>query len=166
MPKITVIAHNIRSTHNVGAIFRTCEGFGVEKIILSGYTPYPRIPNDSRLPHIAEKLTNQIHKTALGAEDLVPFEYFEDIEDWFRLNQQTDSLPLIALEQAPNSVKLPEFDPPEKMALILGEEVHGIEQSLLKSCQAAVEIPMHGQKESFNVSVACGIALYGLSQEA
>ena len=73
MPEIVVIAHNIRSTHNVGAIFRTSEGFGVSKIILSGYTPYPALANDPRLPHIARKLTSQIHKTALGAEEIVPF---------------------------------------------------------------------------------------------
>ena len=75
MPDIIVIAHNIRSTHNVGSIFRTAEGFGVTKIILSGYTPYPVFSGDTRLPHIAQKLTAQIHKTALGAEDIVPFEY-------------------------------------------------------------------------------------------
>ena len=73
-PSIIVIAHNIRSTHNVGAIFRTAEGLGVEQILCSGYTPYPALPaNDPRLPHLAEKLTRQIHKTALGAEELVPF---------------------------------------------------------------------------------------------
>ena len=89
MPEIIVIAHNIRSTHNVGAIFRTCEGFGVQRLILSGYTPYPdlslqptpphcayhleeTVRADPRLPHIREKITRQIHKTALGAEALVP----------------------------------------------------------------------------------------------
>jgi len=77
MAEIIIIAHNIRSTHNVGAIFRTSEGFGVKKIILSGYTPYPKLKIDSRLPHIYEKLTSQIHKTALGAEGMVPFEYLE-----------------------------------------------------------------------------------------
>ena len=79
MPEILLILHNIRSTHNVGSIFRTAEGFGVSKIILSGYTPYPTIPNDTRLPHIREKLAAQIHKTALGAEAMVPFEYTEQL---------------------------------------------------------------------------------------
>ena len=65
MPEIILIAHNIRSTHNVGALFRTAEGFGVSKLIISGYTPYPNLDNDPRLPHISEKLTSQIHKTAL-----------------------------------------------------------------------------------------------------
>ena len=75
MPEIIVVAHNIRSTHNVGSIFRTCEGFGVARLILSGYTPYPSLKHDNRLPHITEKLSAQIHKTALGAEAMVPFEH-------------------------------------------------------------------------------------------
>lgn len=162
MPEILVIAHNIRSTHNVGAIFRTAEGFGVKKIILSGYTPYPKIANDTRLPHIAEKLHNQIHKTALGAESIVPFEYQES-PDITRL--KTDSYRIVGLEQSPNSVNLPLYQPPEKLALILGEEVHGIPADLLSHCEDIIEIPMSGKKESFNVSVATGIALYALSQE-
>lgn len=161
MPKITVIAHNIRSTHNVGAIFRTAEGFGVKEIILSGYTPYPKIQGDIRLPHIAEKLHAQIHKTALGAESMVPFRQFDDIQVW--LDENNHSLPVIALEQTPSSVMLPDFTPPERLALLLGEEVHGIENTLLGQCDAFIEIPMVGQKESFNVSVATGIALYGLT---
>ena len=159
MTKITVIAHNIRSTHNVGAIFRTAEGFGIEKIILSGYTPHPSHPGDARLPHEAEKITAQIHKTALGAETLVPFEYIEDIRPWLL----GYPLPIIALEQTPTSVMLNDFTPPTEFALLLGEEVHGIEPDLLELCESAVEIPMVGKKESFNVSVATGIALYALT---
>jgi len=158
MPKITLILHNIRSTHNVGSIFRTAEGFGVQQIILSGYTPYPKIPNDPRLPHIAEKLTAQIHKTALGAEDLVPFSFVGSLDNWI----ETSLLPLIALEQTEDSINLAEFNPPDEFALILGEEVNGIEVKYLEKAALAIEIPMAGQKESFNVSVACGIALYGL----
>lgn len=160
MPEIIVIAHNIRSTHNVGAIFRTAEGFGVKKIILSGYTPYPRLENDPRLPHEADKLTAQIHKTALGAEALVPFEYhpapdFESLKN--------DGYHVVALEQAPGSANLYEYSSPDKVALLLGEEVNGIEPDLLNQCGDIIEIPMSGQKESFNVSVAAGIALYELS---
>lgn len=158
MPKITLVLDNIRSTHNVGAIFRTAEGFGVEKIILSGYTPYPQTENDSRLPHISEKLTQQIHKTALGAENLVPFEYVDDIFDWL----ESYNSPIIGLEQAENSILLNDFEAPKEFALILGEEVHGIRPEILKHCDEIIEIPMRGQKESFNVSVACGIALYGI----
>lgn len=166
-PDITLLVHNIRSTHNVGAIFRTAEGFGVRRIVLSGYTPYPNLAligqRDPRLPHIAEKLTAQIHKTALGAEALVPFKYIEDVRGWLCYNDEHARLPVIALEQAPSSVPLPEFTPPAAYALLLGEEVHGIEEDLLAWCDHTVEIPMYGQKESFNVSVATGIALYGLT---
>lgn len=160
MPEIIVIAHNIRSTHNVGAIFRTSEGFGVSKIILSGYTPYPAIPGDSRLPHIAQKLTGQIHKTALGAEAIVPFEH-ADTPDITSI--KADGFTVVGLEQDDRSVMLPDYIPPEKIALVLGEEVEGIEQSLRDLCDDLVEIPMHGQKESYNVSVATGIALYALT---
>ena len=160
MPGITLILHNIRSTHNVGSIFRTAEGFGVKEIIISGYTPYPHTPNDSRLPHIAEKLDAQIHKTALGAETMVPFRQFDELETW--LDSEGQHTELVALEQSPSSTLLPDFTPPHSFALLLGEEVHGIPNSLLRRCAHTVEIPMRGQKESFNVSVATGIALYGL----
>lgn len=160
MPEIIVIAHNIRSTHNVGAIFRTAEGFGVKKIILSGYTPYPKIAGDSRLPHIAEKLHAQIHKTALGAESLVPFEY-QETPNLTAL--QSNGYRIAGLEQDATSIALPSYTAPEKIALLLGEEVHGIPTELLRYCEDILEIPMVGEKESFNVSVAAGIALYQLS---
>lgn len=156
MPEITLLLHNIRSTYNVGSIFRSAEGFGVKKIILSGYTPYPTFPGDTRLPHIAGKITSQIHKTALDAETMVPFEYHEVLETWLDSN----TLPLIALEQAPNSIHLHDFTPPSRFVLLLGEEVHGITPEILDACDQILEIPMRGQKESFNVSVAAGIALY------
>jgi tRNA G18 (ribose-2'-O)-methylase SpoU len=160
MPEIIVIAHNIRSTHNVGAIFRTSEGFGISKIILSGYTPYPLLEKDSRLPHISRKLTEQIHKTALGAEEIVPFEYQEtpNIEA-LRAADYT----IVGLEQDERSVMLPDYNAPEKIVLLLGEEVEGITLNMRKLCDDLIEIPMVGKKESFNVSVATGIALYALS---
>lgn len=159
MPDIVVVAHNIRSTHNVGAIFRTAEGFGVSKIILSGYTPYPLLPNDTRLPHIANKLTAQIHKSALDAETLVPFDYQETLDI---TSLRSQGYRIVGLEQDDRSIALPRYTSPEKFALLLGEEVNGIESSLRDQCDDLIEIPMSGQKESFNVSVAAGIALYGL----
>ena len=160
MPNIILIAHNIRSTHNVGAIFRTAEGFGVSKIILSGYTPYPQLTVDSRLPHIAEKLTKQISKTALGAEAIVPFEYIEQPP----LNDlKSDGYRIVALEQDATSIPMSSYKPPAKVALLLGEEVEGITPELLAQCEDIIEIPMVGKKESFNVSVATGIALYALT---
>lgn len=159
MREIIAIVHNIRSTHNVGSIFRTCEGFGVSRIILGGYTPYPQIDHDPRLPHIAAKLTSQIHKTALGAETLVPFEHTEilDLEQY-----KSQGYHIAALEQHESSKPLAEAVLPDKVALLLGEEVDGIHQDHLAMADTIVEIPMYGQKESFNVSVAAGIALYEL----
>jgi 23S rRNA (guanosine2251-2'-O)-methyltransferase len=160
MPDIIVIAHNIRSTHNVGALFRTCEGLGVGRIILSGYSPYPAITNDSRLPHIAAKLTSQIHKTALGAERLVPFEYqLSPPIQTFKKHGYV----VAGLEQDDRAIPLQTYDPPEKIALLLGEEVEGINGELLDACDVLLEIPMRGKKESFNVSVAAGMALYALT---
>ena len=160
MPEIIVIAHNIRSTHNIGSIFRTCEGFGVKQIILSGYTPYPKLENDSRLPHIVDKLAKDIHKTALGAENLVPYAY-ESEPDFDRLRRS--GFTLAGLEQSEESILLPGYKAPEKIALLIGEEVNGISKGLQAKCDVLLEIPMKGQKESFNVSVATGIALYALS---
>ncbi len=130
----------------------------MKRIIISGYTPYPLLPNDARLPHISQKISKQIHKTALGAEGLVPFEYIEDINSWLADTNE----PVIGLEQTAESIMLKDFSPPEAFTLMLGEEVSGIEQELLNYCTSCIEIPMVGKKESFNVSVATGIALYGL----
>lgn len=160
MAEIIVIAHNIRSTHNIGAIFRTAEGFGVHHILITGYSPYPRTSNDTRLPHIADKLTAQIHKTALGAETMVSFSYQEQPN----LNElRNDGYRIVGLEQDARSVALNQYRVPEKVALLIGEEVEGIELSLRNQCDDLIEIPMSGKKESFNVSVATGIALYALS---
>lgn len=160
MPEIIVIAHNIRSTHNVGSIFRTCEGFGVSKIILSGYSPYPVIPNDTRLPHIRNKLNDQIHKTALGAENLVESTYQSE-PDFDELKRQ--GYVLVGLEQDERSINIRDYKTPDKLALIIGEEVNGITDDIRNKCDDIIEIPMKGQKESFNVSVAVGIALYELT---
>ncbi len=160
MSEIVVIAHNIRSTHNIGAIFRTCEGFGVSKIIISGYSPYPKLLGDKRLPHIYNKLTDQIHKSALGAEELVSFEHSEMPDIELLKNQGYE---IIALEQTVKSINIRDYKPTGKMALLLGEEVHGITEDLISICDTILEIPMVGKKESFNVSVATGIALYQLT---
>lgn len=160
MRDIIVIAHNIRSTHNVGAFFRTSDGFGISKIIFSGYTPYPTLDGDTRLPHFADKITRQIHKTALGAETMVPFERYDEppIKE---LKQQ--GYTIVGLEQDKRSVMLPDYEVPDKVALFLGNEIDGIYPEYRDQCDALIEIPMRGGKESFNVSVATGIALYHLS---
>ncbi len=160
MTEIVIVAHNIRSTHNVGSIFRSSDGFGVSKIIFSGYTPYPTLENDTRLPHFADKLTRQIHKTALGAETEIPFEYVEE-PPIAKLKKAGYSL--VGLEQDVRSVMLPDYRPPEKVALILGNEIHGVSPEIMDQCDTLIEIPMKGTKESFNVSVATGVALYAIT---
>lgn len=169
--EIVILAHNIRSTHNIGAIFRTAEGFGVSKIYLSGYSPFPKFKDEDyqktgRLPYLAEKINSQIHKTALGAEELVPFEISQDITKTIS-DLKLNGFGILALEQTKNSIKLPNFSTEEdiKIALLLGEEVNGIDPEIMRLTDSAIEIPMFGKKESFNVSVAAGIALYKIACE-
>lgn len=158
-PQIVVVAHDMRSTHNVGSLLRTCEGLGIQHIYFTGYTPYPRLAqNDPRLPHIADKLTRQIHKTALDAESLVSWSTGEIESCMIELKNQ--GYIVAALEQSDRSTPLPDFKAPLKIALLLGREVEGIEPELLAQCDVTLEIPMFGQKESFNVVQAAAMALY------
>jgi tRNA(Leu) C34 or U34 (ribose-2'-O)-methylase TrmL len=159
---LVVIAHNIRSTYNVGAILRSCDGFGVDAFCATGYTPYPTINGDTRLPHERDKLTRQIAKTALGAEHTVPISHVASPAEIIK-DLKNKGYAIAALEQSPGSIQLSDYRPPAKLALLLGEEVHGITPELLKLCNVTLEIPMKGSKESFNVSVATGIALYALT---
>lgn len=161
MKQLVLIAHNLRSAHNVGSLLRTAEGLGVQQVYLTGYTPYPLAPGDNRLPHLARKTDRQIAKTALGAEKSIDWSHEPDMQTLIaRLKQQGYSI--AALEQAARSVKLTDFEPPEKLALILGREVEGIEPELLADCDYVLEIPMLGRKESFNVVQAAAMALYEL----
>ncbi len=156
MKSLTVILYNIRSTYNVGAILRTCDCLGVNSVVFSGYTPFL----DKGLPHEREKLKKEIHKTALGAELFVPSTRIDDIHEAIKLFKD-QGCPVYALEQGIASLNLAEpQDYPQSMVLILGEEVHGIPLDVLNECDEILEIPMCGNKESFNVSVAAGIALW------
>jgi tRNA G18 (ribose-2'-O)-methylase SpoU len=159
MRTIVVIAHDLRSTHNVGSLLRTCEGLGISHVYFTGYTPYPSTPHDDRLPHIAEKLTRQIHKTALDAENLVPWSHEPDVNTLIT-QLQADGFTCTALEQSANSTPLPDYVPPDKIALLLGREVEGIDPQLITQCDVTLEIPMDGRKESFNVVQAAAMALY------
>lgn len=161
MRDIILIAHDIRSTHNVGSLLRTAEGMGVSKVYFTGYTPYPKKSDDPRLPHIADKLTKQIHKTALDAEIIQSWEHSDDLQEI--LNQlRAGDYTIIGLEQTKDSVPLHQFKPAEKIALLLGREVEGIDSELIKQLDGTVEIKMFGKKESFNVVQAAAIALYHL----
>lgn len=159
MRSIVLIAHDIRSTHNVGSLLRTAEGLGVQHLYFTGYTPYPLAANDTRLPHISAKLTGQIHKTALGAETLVPWSHTEDVRECIA-QLKKEGFCVAALEQTAKSIPLPDFQPPDKLALLLGREVEGIDADILKLCDQGLEIPMFGHKESFNVVQATAMALY------
>ena len=158
MRKIVVIAHDIRSAHNVGALMRTAEGLGVDKIYFTGYTPYPALLKDTRLPHESSKLTKQIRKTALGAEIILNFEHTDIFIVIKSLKQE--NFEIIALEQTKNALALHNFQPGAKLALLLGREVEGIAPEILKLCDQTVVIPMFGKKESFNVVEAASMALY------
>lgn len=159
MREIIVIAHDIRSTHNVGSLLRTAEGLGVNKVYFTGYTPYPVSKNDTRLPHLAQKITKQIHKTALGAENCVAWQHADNITQLFN-ELRSEGFQLIALEQNDSATKLQKFIPANKVALLLGREVEGIDEKLLSYCDKIVEIPMFGKKESFNVIQATAMSLY------
>ncbi|HEX8226480.1 MAG TPA: TrmH family RNA methyltransferase [Candidatus Saccharimonadales bacterium] len=164
--RIILIAHNLRSCHNVGSLLRTAEGLGVERVYLTGYTPYPlqqadgRAPiSDGRLPHIATKLHSQIQKTALGAETFLDWRHETEID--LVLNElRADGWHLAAVEQSPDSTLLPGFRPPAKLALLVGREVEGVEPAILAAMDIVLEIPMGGRKESFNVVQAAAMALY------
>ena len=161
MKKLIVILYNIRSTYNVGAILRTCDCLGVDEVIFTGYTPFL----DKGLPHEQVKLKKQIHKTALGAEETVNWSRNDDIYNIIE-KCQADGLRVVALEQGANSQNMAEARNYPDLALILGEEVHGIPPEILVKCDQLYEIPMCGNKESFNVSVATGIALWEIRKNS
>lgn len=164
--ELIVVLDNIRSAYNVGAILRTAEGFGAARVFLSGYTP--RVHDSELLPHIREKLDKEIHKTALGAEDMLDIYSSHDIfSDLKKLKH--DGYQIVGLENNITDSRLISLCSPEmntkisdKVVLILGEEVHGIKNSLYDLIDLFLEIPMKGKKESFNVSVAAGIAMYAI----
>ncbi len=163
--EIVLALHNIRSTYNVGAILRTAEGLGVSRVICSGYTPWFDKPGV--LPHLASKLERQIHKSALGAEKMVPTSWASDISESLTKLRE-DGYQILGLENnlEKETVLLSDSGLPtlisDKVVLVLGEEVEGISPELYDLIDLFLEIPMEGQKESFNVSVAAGIALFRL----
>lgn len=159
MKQIIVIAHNLRSAHNVGSLLRTAEGLGVTEVILTGYTPFPPVAGDNRLPHEQAKIAKLIQKTALGAEVTQTWHQEADVFAAIAALKKQGYV-VAALEQAPDSIQLPDFQTPDKLVILLGREVEGIEPAVLEACDFALEIPMFGQKESFNVVQAAAMALY------
>ena len=160
--ELTLILHNLRSSHNVGAILRTADAVGVSHVIAVGTTPYPELQNDTRPPHVRASNTKAISKSALGAERSVTILYQANIKKSLS-DIKKAGYTIIALEQAPGSYDLSSYRRPKgKVALVVGPEVAGIEPDVLALCDVILEIPMNGQKESLNVAVAAGIALYQL----
>ena len=165
MREIYLVLDNIRSRENVGSIFRTADGAGVKKIFLCGITPQPK---NFQYQGVSRKYygEDKISKTALGAEKWVPWEYRRNT--WRLLKKlKAQGLKLMALEQTKDSINIFEikaldFKP---LALIVGNEVKGISPKILKYCDKKISIPMYGKKESLNVSVATGVALYTIKEQ-
>lgn len=154
--QVSVVLHDIRSMHNVGSIFRTADGAGVSKIYITGYTPAP-VDRFNRP-------VREIAKVALGAEQSVPWEKCEITELIQSLRK--DGVQVVAVEQSDYSIPYTTFKLTGDTALIFGNEVGGLADSVVMQCDTVVEIPMHGTKESLNVSVAAGIVLYQLAPQA
>lgn len=145
---IYVLLNNIRSLHNVGSIFRTSDGAGVTKLFLCGQTGFPP--------------RTEITKTAIGAEETVNWEYnIDPIECITKLKEK--GIAMVALEQTETSQDFHNFKPDGPVCLVVGNEIDGVNHEILDLCDSAIEIPMHGKKQSLNVSVAFGIAIYELT---
>ncbi len=149
---IVVILDNIRSCNNIGSVFRTSDALLVEKIYLCGITAIP--PN------------KDIHKTALDAEKSVDWEYLENTEDAVS-KLKNEGYKVYAIEQVENSILLPDFKPDEneKVAIVFGNEVKGVKQTVVNICDGSIEIPQFGTKHSFNISVSAGIVLWDIFQK-
>jgi len=146
-----LILHDIRSIENVGAMFRTADAAGIDKIYLVGYTPAP-------LDRFGRKRKDLV-KSALGAEEFVSWEAKKDLIPLIR-KLKKDGYLVVAIEQTENSFDYKKVKPESKNAFLVGTEVSGLPKNILKECNLVAEIPMLGRKESLNVSVALGIALF------
>ena len=144
---LVVVLDNVRSLHNVGAVFRTADAFLIEKICLCGITACPP--------------SAEIHKTALGAENTVEWVYYEDTCEALK-NLKSEGYRLLAIEQAEGSISLNDFIPnkQEKYAIIFGNEVKGVSQEAIDISDDCIEIPQFGTKHSLNVSVTSGIVIW------
>ncbi len=155
--QLFLILHNIRSVENVGAMFRTADGAGVSKVFLTGYTPAPV----DRFGRVIEKMK----KTSLGATDMVPYEVYEHVETCIEKLQES-GVSVIALEQQQNALPYTDMSYPERIAFVVGNEVEGVPEEVCTLCDSVVHIPMHGKKESLNVSTATGIVLFHAREQS
>lgn len=148
-----LILPNIRSAQNVGSMFRTADAVGINEIYLVGYTPTP-------IDKFGRKRSD-ISKASLGAEDAIKWEYKKTLPPLLK-NLKKQGYTIVAIEQSNNSVNYNKIKQTPKMVFVMGNEVDGLPESILKICDIVAEIPMRGIKESLNVSVACGVALFGI----
>lgn len=164
-PPLTVVLDDIRSAYNVGAIMRTLDAVGGGEIVCCGITPYPDLGSgDDRSPVVKSSNTKAIAKTALGAERELRVEQSPSAAAAIDRARGECERPVIGLEQADGAVDVFAFEPPRVgFVLVVGAEVSGLAPSTLALCDSVVEIPQRGTKESLNVSVAAGIALYALA---
>ena len=145
---IYIILENIRSMYNVGSIFRTGDAFLIQSIYLCGFTPIP--------PH------RDIQKTALGATETVDWKYFKTTQEAIS-DLQKQNITCYAVEQTKNSILLPQFIwDHNPIGLIFGNEVDGVSQTTIDSCQGVIEIPQHGMKHSLNISISTSIVLWDI----
>lgn len=149
--ELVLILHNIRSSYNVGSLLRTADAAGVGKVFLSGYTPSV---ND-RFGRINKALS----KTALGAEKTTKIKKINNLNSLFT-DMKRAGFKIIAIEQSKESTNYKKVHPARRTAFILGNEVRGLHRNILNKCDAIAEIPMKGKKESLNVSVAGGVAIF------
>ncbi|MEI6400430.1 MAG: TrmH family RNA methyltransferase [bacterium] len=154
--KLILVLDNIRSEHNTGSLFRTADGAGVSKVFLVGTTPKP-IDRFGRP-------VGTIAKTALGAEKTIPYEYYATTEETITVLKK-EGVHIYSLEQTASSVSLFDVEPQFPCALIVGNEVDGVSKEFVDASDTVLEIPMNGEKESLNVSVAGGIGLFFLLQK-
>jgi tRNA G18 (ribose-2'-O)-methylase SpoU len=145
--KLKILLHNVRSMHNVGAAFRSADAFGIDEILLSGYTPTPPRP--------------EIAKTAIGAQKHVNWQQVEDPQKYIETLKENDYR-LVGMEQMTKSILLPDYTIPEEkdICLVFGNEVTGLDEDILQYIDDFVEIPQYGHKHSLNVSVTVGVTLY------
>ncbi len=163
MIELTLILDNIRSLHNVGSILRSADAFAVTNVIMCGVTPYPKIEHDKRLPHVIERARKTIAKTALGAETTIQCSHSESTEQAIQ-EVKAVGVHVVALEQDSSSVNVTSLTGRKhpRLAVVFGEETKGLTKRCLELCDEVAEIPMFGDKESLNVSVAAGIALFAI----
>ncbi len=149
---LTIVLDNVRSLHNVGSVFRTSDAFRVERVILCGITATP--------PH------SEIHKTALGAEDVVEWQYCSDTMHAVEA-LRSKGYAVYAIEQVENSLSLQHFtvERDKRYAVILGNEVKGVQQQVVDICDGAIELPQFGTKHSLNVSVTAGMVIWEFARK-